>query len=81
LVCKVAGRKRPAIGDERVENGVVACDPRQQAASSVWWRRPIGGLFLGSIVAAALTLNIQRRLGRRRSRGGLSSRADRGSDD
>jgi hypothetical protein len=62
------GDRIPVVYDARDPNVSCACDPRELAASSVWWRRIIGGLFLGSIVALVLTVNIQRRLDRRRGR-------------
>jgi len=71
------GDRIHAVYDAQDPTVSCACDPRQLASSSVWWRRLIGGLFLGSIVAAVLTLNIERRLDRRRSRGMLKAKIDR----
>jgi hypothetical protein len=62
------GDRIHVVYDARDPNVSCACDPHQPAAASAWWRRLIAGLFLASLIAGVLTLNIQRRLDMRRSR-------------
>lgn len=62
-----SGDRLRVVYDARDPHASCACDPRQLAAPSAWWRRLIAGLFLGSIVAVVLAMSLQRRLEVRRS--------------
>jgi hypothetical protein len=63
------------VYDVRDPNYSCACDPRGSAKPSAWWRRLLGGLFLGSIVSVVITLNIQRMLHKRRGSSAASASA------
>ena len=63
------GERIHVVYDARDPSVSCACSPRAEGASYAWWRLVLIGLFLGSIVAVVLTVNIQRRLDVRGGRG------------
>ncbi len=61
------GDRLHVVYDARDPKYSCACDPSELTRASDWWRRLIGGLFLGAIVALVLSVSIKRTIDRRRA--------------
>jgi hypothetical protein len=66
------------VYDSRDPEYSCACDPRELAKASTWWRRLIAGLFLAAIVSLGIAASIKRALDRRRGQGTGGLAAPRG---
>lgn len=58
------GDRIHVVYDARDPSVSCACNPRDEAKASQWWRRLIAGLFLGSLVSLVIVLNLEPRLTR-----------------
>jgi len=63
------GDRLHVVYDARDPKSSCACDPRELAKASTWWRTLIGGLFLASIIALLIAASIKRALDRTHGRG------------
>lgn len=63
------GDRLHVVYDGRDPEYSCACDPRELAKASAWWRQLIGGLFLASIIALIIAASVKRAMDRRGKHG------------
>jgi hypothetical protein len=55
------GNRIRIVYDTRNPNVSCACDPHALRVGNQWWRRAIGALWVSSVIAVVITLNLRRR--------------------